>query len=591
MCGFAGEVRFDGGAADVVAVARMTERLKLRGPDGTGILAHDRVALGHRRLKVIDLSDASSQPMLDPGLGLAIVFNGCIYNYKELRAELEAKGYCFFSEGDTEVILKAYHAFGLDFVSRLNGMFAFAIHERESGRLILARDRFGIKPLYYASTGRRLRFASSLPALLAGGEVDTAIDRIALDNYITLNSVVPAPRTILAGVGKLPPATVRVVEPNGRTTDRHYWSTSYEPDPAAPEASREEWRDRLLDALRLAVKRRMVADVPVGVLLSGGVDSSLVVGLLAEFGQTGLMTFSIGFEDADDEKGDEFAYSDLVAERFHTDHRRIFIDSRRLFEALPATIAAMSEPMISHDYVGFYLLGEEVAKHIKVVQTGQGADEVFAGYYRHRLLANSKDIVADHARVYFSPGRERVKQHLCEASHAGDGASQKLIADELTRPGAATPTDRVLRLDTTVLLAENQLKRVDDMTMAWGIEARVPFVDHELVELAARIPVNYKLINRGKAILKDVARTLIPHEVIDRKKGYFPVPTLQRLKEPYAEMVRDTLASAAARQRGLFRPSYLDSLSAAPETEPSPLASAELWQVGLLEMWLQANGI
>ncbi|MEQ8696313.1 MAG: asparagine synthase (glutamine-hydrolyzing), partial [Bauldia litoralis] len=340
MCGIAGEVQFRDRAADVAAVERMVDCLRPRGPDGGGIVAYDRIAFGHRRLKIIDLSNASRQPMVDPSLGLTIAFNGCIYNNKELREELEMRGYVFFSHGDTEVILKAYHAFGPDFVSRLHGMFAFAIHERDSGRLVLGRDRFGIKPLYLAEAKGRLRFASSLPSLLAGGDIDTSIDRVALDNYMSFHAVVPPPRTILAGVRKLPPATVRIVEPDGRTKDTVYWSARHEASQADIATSAEEWRDRVLEALRLSVKRRMVADVPVGVLLSGGVDSSVVVGLLAESGQTGLMTFSIGFEEANSEKGDEFVYSDLIANHFQTDHHKMMIESSRLLEALPGTIAA-----------------------------------------------------------------------------------------------------------------------------------------------------------------------------------------------------------------------------------------------------------
>ncbi len=575
----------------MAAVARMTNRLKPRGPDGVGIVAHGRVALGHRRLKIIDLSAASRQPMVDPALGLTIVFNGCIYNYKELRAELEAKGYRFFSGGDTEVILKAYHAFGIDFVSRLQGMFAFAIHERESGRLILARDRFGIKPLYYATTSGALRIASSLPALLAGGDVDTTIDRVALDNYMTFHAVVPPPRTILQGVRKLPPATVRIVEPDGRTKDVLYWSASYEHDQADIAVSREEWRDRVLAALRLSVERRMVADVPVGVLLSGGVDSSLVVGLLAASGQTGLMTFSIGFEEANQEKGDEFTYSDLIAEHFRTDHHKIFIESRRLLDALPGTIAAMSEPMVSYDNVGFYLLSQEVAKHIKVVQSGQGADEVFGGYHWYPPLAASNDITSDYARVFFDRSHARMKEHLADEWLADDDSSRAFVAEHFARPGAPAPVDKALRLDTNVMLVDDPVKRVDNMTMAWGLEARVPFLDHELVELAARIPAEHKLADGGKGVLKDAARLVVPDAVIDRRKGYFPVPALKYLEGPYLTMVRDALTSRAARERGLFCRSYLDALFARPNEHITPLRGSELWQVGLLEMWLQTNGI
>ena len=345
MCGIAGEVRFDGQAVDPGVVARITDALSRRGPDSAGQVVRGRIGFGHRRLKIIDLSPRSEQPMVDADLGLTLVFNGCIYNYPELRAELEAKGYRFFSQGDTEVILKAWHAWGVDCVDRLKGMFAFVLHERDTDRVVMARDRFGIKPLYLSEAPGRLRFASSLPALLRGGDVDTTIDPVALHSYMTFHAVVPAPRTILKGVSKFPAATIRVIEPDGTATDRRYWNPPYDRDPAEAGLSAEEWRDRVLESLREAVRRRMVSDVPVGVLLSGGVDSSVIVGLLAEMGQKDLMTFSVGFESANGEEGDEFVYSDLIARHFSTDHHKIFVPSDRLMEALPGTFAAMSEPI------------------------------------------------------------------------------------------------------------------------------------------------------------------------------------------------------------------------------------------------------
>ncbi|HXV28920.1 MAG TPA: asparagine synthase (glutamine-hydrolyzing), partial [Sinorhizobium sp.] len=302
MCGICGEVRFDGGSPSVSAVSIMADVLGPRGPDAAGMVVRGNVGLGHRRLRILDLSDKSEQPMIDADLGLSIVFNGCIYNFRELKAELEEKGYHFFSEGDTEVILKAWHAWGENCVSRFHGMFAFVIHERDSGRLVMARDRFGIKPLYLAEVGGALRFASSLPAIVRAGGVDTAIDRDALHNYMTFHAVVPPPRTVVKGVHKLAPATIRIYEADGSFNEHRYWDPPYRREAGDATVSREEWQERLLSALRRAVKRRMVSDVPVGVLLSGGVDSSLIVGLLAEAGQHGLMSFSVGFEAANGEK-------------------------------------------------------------------------------------------------------------------------------------------------------------------------------------------------------------------------------------------------------------------------------------------------
>lgn len=567
------------------------DALAPRGPDGSGLAIHGNVALGHRRLRIIDLSEKARQPMVDAELGLAIAFNGCIYNYPELREELEGKGYRFFSKGDTEVILKAWHAWGKECVKRFHGMFAFVLHERDSGRVVMARDRFGIKPLYLAETPHSIRFASSLPALLRAGDVDTSIDRVALHHYMTFHAVVPPPRTIIKGVRKLPPATIRVMEPDGSREDAVYWAPPYQRDPQYASLKSDDWRDMVLDGLRRAVRRRMVADVPVGVLLSGGVDSSLIVGILAEEGQHGLATFSVGFEEANGEKGDEFQYSDLIANRYDTDHHKIFVGSDRLLEALPGVIGAMSEPMVSYDNAGFYLLSQEVSKHVKVVQSGQGADEVFGGYHWYPPLANSNDVVGDYARVFFDRSHEVLKSQVNADWLPSDDVSRQFVADHLNAPGADTPVDAALRLDSHVMLVDDPVKRVDNMTMAWGLEARVPFLDHELVELAANIPPEEKLRSGGKGVLKDAARLVVPHEVIDRPKGYFPVPQLKYVDGPYLEMVQDALNSRVARERAIFRDDYLNDLFANPSDHITPLRGSELWQVGLLEMWMQSHGI
>ncbi len=589
MCGISGEITFNGESASTAALEAMNDAMQARGPDAAGVIARGRVGFGHRRLKIIDLSARAEQPMTDPALGLTLVFNGCIYNYRALRAELEALGYRFFSDGDTEVVLKAWHAWGAGACERLQGMFAFAVHERESGRVILVRDRLGIKPLYYSEAPGRLRFASSLPALLAAGGVDTAIDPVALNYYLSFHAVVPPPRTILKGVRKLPPATLRVIEPDGRTQDRVYWALSFARSAEDRLTETAVWREQLAAALRRAVERRMVADVPVGVLLSGGVDSSLIVGLLTEAGQVGLKTFSIGFEAAHGESGDEFRYSDIVAERFETEHHKIFIESARLIDALPGTIAAMSEPMVSYDNVGFYLLSQEVARHVKVVQSGQGADEVFGGYHWYPKLVGSGDPAGDYARAFMDRDHARYREQVA-AEYVGDDHARALVEQHMAGNGGIDPVDRALRLDTTVMLVDDPVKRVDNMTMAAGLEARVPFLDHELVELAARIPPDQKLRDGGKGILKDVARQVVPNAVIDRPKGYFPVPALKYLEGPFLALARDALGARAARERGIFRREYLDALFADPKGHITPLRGSELWQAARLELWLQAQG-
>jgi asparagine synthase (glutamine-hydrolysing) len=590
MCGICGEIRFDDWQPAVDTIARMNRVLFPRGPDGSGIYQTGHIAVGHQRLKILDLSEHAQQPMIDSELGLGIVFNGCIYNFRDLRVQLRALGYRFFSDGDTEVILKAYAAWGIECVEKFHGMFAFAIWERDSGRVVLGRDRLGIKPLYYTDLDRGLRFASTLPALLASGGIDTDIDPVALHRYMSFHAVVPAPHTIIKGVRKLPPATVRIIDADGRSRDHCYWRLHYGQTGDDRDRSYQDWQEITLDTLRKAVERRLIADVPVGVLLSGGLDSSLIVGLLAEQGQRGLNTFSVGFESVDEEKGDEFQYSDIIARHFDTEHHQIRVDSARLLPALSDCISAMSEPMVSHDVIGFYLLSQRVAEHVKVVQSGQGADEVFAGYHWYPPLTDSADPVADYARVFF----DREHSEFAEAVHprfVSDDFSRVFVERHFAAPGANEAIDKALRLDTQIMLVDDPVKRVDNMTMAWGLEARVPFLDHELVELAARIPAEHKIAEGGKGVLKAAARAVIPHEVIDRPKGYFPVPALKYLQGEYLTYVQDALAQPAARQRDLFRDEYLDRLMADPKQHITPLRGSKVWQIALLELWFQQHGI
>ena len=590
MCGICGEIRFDDTPPSVENIARMNRVLEPRGPDGSGIFAAGRLAVGHRRLRILDLTEHAQQPMVDSELGLGIVFNGCIYNFRELRTELRALGYRFFSEGDTEVILKAYAAWGTRCVDRFHGMFAFALWERDTGRLVLARDRLGIKPLYYTELDRGLRFASTLPALLAAGGVDTDVDPVALHHYMSFHAVVPAPHTILKGVRKLPPATVRVIDPDGRSRDHCYWRLHFGPRPEDRELDYAGWQELTLEALRRAVERRLVSDVPVGVLLSGGLDSSLIVGLLAEQGQRGLNTFSVGFEAVGGEAGDEFHYSDIVARHFDTEHHQIRVDSARLLPALEHCIASMSEPMVSHDVIGFYLLSERVAQHVKVVQSGQGADEVFAGYHWYPPMVDSGAPVDDYAAVFFDRDHEEFARAV-DPRFVEEDFSRRFVGRHFGYPGAQRPIDKALRLDTQVMLVDDPVKRVDNMTMAWGLEARVPFLDHELVELAARIPAEFKIAGGGKGVLKEAARAVIPHEVIDRPKGYFPVPALKYLEGDYLAFVQEALARPQARQRGLFRDDYLETLMADPKRHITPLGGSKVWQIALLELWFQQQGL
>ena len=588
MCGIAGELRFDGAVPDRTALARMSARLARRGPDAEGLWSEGPVGFAHRRLAIIDLSERSRQPMVDAAAGLALVFNGTIYNYPELRAILHGRGHEFFSDGDTEVILRAYAEWGEACVERLSGMFAFALWDGRAQKLFLARDRLGIKPLYFARTDGFFRFASNTQALLAAGDIDTGIDPVALHHQFMLHAAVPPPFTILKGIRKLEQGTTLTIDASGRTTERRYWLLRAQ-RPETP-LTEHQWTEAIHAALRDAVRKRsQIADVKVGVLLSGGLDSSLLVALLAEQGISDLMTFSIGFEDHPEERGHEFEYSDAVADWFGTRHHKYAIPNAEVLRRLPEAVDCMAEPMVSQDVVSFYLLAEQVSRTVKVVQSGQGADEVFAGYSWHpRMAAESGPYIDRLRRHYFDRDHAEFAVMAAPTLQVGDVTAERVIA-KLAEPLADEFIDQLLRAETTLFVTDDPVKRVDNMTMAWGLEARVPFLDHQLVELAAQMPPELKLGSGGKHVLKRIARGLLPDTVIDRPKGYFPMPALKFVRGDFLDFMRAILDSDACRARGIYRRAYVDTLLAEPEKYLTRIQGSKLWHLALLEFWLQRN--
>ncbi len=593
MCGICGEYRLDGSLPDLNHIQSMMEKLEKRGPDHAGTFSDGALAFGHRRLSILDLSEKGNQPMVDPELSLALVFNGTIYNHPELRKELKAKGHTFFSTGDTEVILKAYAEWGADCVKRFLGMFAIAIWDLKNRSLFLARDRMGIKPLYYAFTKNGFCFASNTQALLASnqaGEIDTGIDPVALHHLFTLHAVVPAPMTILKGIRKLEPAHTLLIKENGEQQLKRYWALDATRE--KHERTDEEWTEAIHESLKTAVRRRnAISDVPVGVLLSGGLDSSLLVGLLDEIGIQDIRTYSIGFDDQPEEKGSEFEFSDAVVERFNTHHHKIHIPNEQTLQRLPEAIAAMAEPMFGQDAIGFYLLSEQVAKDVKVVQSGQGADEVFGGYFWYDKMNQAKGTYLERFRqFYFDRDHDEMAEMLMPAYVDRDYTAETIKA-LLEAPQADTFIDAVFRADTTMLIVDDPVKRVDNMTMAHGLEARVPFLDHELVELAARMPPHMKLQDGGKYVLKQISRGLIPDAVIDRKKGYFPVPALKYVRGEFLTFMQDVLNSQKCKERGLYRREYVEKLLAKPDAYHTRIQGNKLWHMALLESWLQDNGL
>jgi len=567
----------------------MLPALARRGPDFEGRWSAGSIALGHRRLAVIDLSERSNQPLIDSELKLALVFNGAIYNYKELRVQLQEEGYHFFSDGDSEVILKAWHKWGERCPEYLHGMFAFAIWDMQQEHLFIARDRMGIKPLYYSMDGDHFRFASNPQALLAAGGVDTDIDPVALHHQFTLHGVVPAPHTILKGVRKLTPATGMIIDTRADVVETRYWHLKAQRPALAKTES--EWTEAIHDALREAVRLRLdVADVPVGVLLSGGLDSSLLVALLAEAGVRDLLTFSIGFEDQPEEKGSEFEFSDQIVERYQTRHHKYLIPNSEVLTRLPEAVQAMAEPMFGQDAVAFYLLSEKVAQEVKVVQSGQGADELFAGYFWFsQMQADQNPLdVERFGKYYFDRPHAEFLQMVTPAYRGADFTRMK-VAELLDEPLADSFIDRALHLDVTTLIVDDPVKRVDNMTMAWGLEARVPFLDQKLVELVASMPPELKLGSGGKHVLKTISRGLLPDAIIDRPKGYFPMPALKYVRGEFLDFMCDILNSAACRNRGLFERSYVDRLLSEPDQHFTALRGSKLWHLALLEFWLQTH--
>lgn len=589
MCGICGQVRFDKQSVKPELVEKMMAKLVRRGPDYGHYITQNNIGLGHRRLAIIDLSEQGNQPMVDKQLGLKLVFNGTIYNYRSLRAKLSRKGYAFYSHSDSETILKAYAHWGLDCLQHLDGMFAFAIWDEKQQQLLLARDRMGIKPLYFSHNRYNFSFASTLQALLPT-KPDTNINPTALENQLCLHGVVPAPNTILTGVQKLKPGHFMVVNNQGKITATQYW---YPKAKTSHLLSTQDHIEKTHHLLKAAVQKRVLAcDVPIGVLLSGGLDSSLLVAILAELGQTNICTFSIGFEDIDNEAGNEFYYSDQVAKKFATKHQKYTITNTEVLNRLPDAVLQMSEPMVAQDAIAFYLLSEQVAKSVKVVLSGQGADEVFAGYFWYAKMQahfeQSGHTLESFTQYYIDRPPEEYKKTICAQYHQNN-PTMGWIKKQLNKAESDDFLNKVLRMDITRLIVDDPLKRVDNMTMAWGLEARVPFIDTALVEHALTIAPNIKLKNGGKYPLKTIARKLLPATVINRKKGYFPMPALKYIQGYFWDFTADILNSRACIERGLFNRNYVEQVLNKPQNYMTALNGSRLWHLALLELWLQTH--
>ena len=558
MCGIAGQLCFAG--PDLEAVARMTRALAHRGPDAEGFASDGPVALGHRRLSIIDLA-GGGQPMFSPDRSLAVVFNGEIYNYRELRAEL--KGHRFRTASDTEVLLHLYGELGEGLVEKLRGMFAFALWDARQQRLVAVRDRFGEKPFLYAHAAGRFTFASELRALVAG--IGAApIDREALASYLEL-LYVPAPRSIYQGISKLPAAHLLIADAQGVRV-RRYWKP---PVPGSEPAEAPDLPGRLRKSLREAVRSRLQSDVPIAALLSGGLDSSVVVALMAQELGPGVKTFSVGFGRADD----ELPFARAVAERWQTEHHEILV-TEELAQQVAEGLGAYGEPFGDSSAVPTVAVCKEVAKQVKVVLTGDGGDELFAGYGVYRRLARIPHLPAAGAvaeaiaRLPLGRHRRRLER-LAQALKASDASRQRALIEvfpaqqrsELLGAGTrATPgpagdfanaVDAALAFDLEVYLPDDLLQKMDLASMRWGLEARCPLLDHDLAALAVPPPARLKQNARdGKLLLREAAADLLPDVILGRPKRGFGSPVEQWLAGPLRPVTEDLLRDPNARIRG-----------------------------------------
>lgn len=617
MCGICGILRFDEAApAARLLVEAMTETLTHRGPDDAGVYAEGPVSLGSRRLKVIDLSPMGHQPMANDDGTLWIVYNGEVYNHREVRDVLATHGYRFRSRTDTEVVLKAYEHYGEEFLQRLNGMFALAIWDARRRRLLLARDRLGVKPLYYAHLADRLLFASEIKALLQDRSLPRELGIRGLNNYFTYGHSV-APGTIFAAVRKLQPGHYAVVE--GREfREVPYWDVDF----GAKSAHESEpvLIERLRAQTEASVRRQMVADVPVGAFLSGGVDSSAVVAFMARHSSRPIQTFSVGFEGghAFNELGDAVR----MARHLGTEHRELFLREADLVDALETLVYHYDEPFGDAAAFPTYLMARLARRHVTVCLTGEGGDEIFGGYRRYVLERYLTPLMvlprwmrqkAVPALVYALPRARKLRQVVRGLSidepqrrYAqwmtvfDDGLRRELFADIYADLAARVDTlevyrryyrhdwdlvDRLLYVDLKTWLADGYLEKVDKATMAVSLEARVPLLDHDLVELMAALPSRYKV--RGfqtKSLFRRALETVLPRQTLRKPKHGFAVPIDPWFRDGLRGFVAEILFDDRTRARPYFEHRCIQQIFAAHKNGRR-VYSDQLWLLLNFELW------
>ena len=585
MCGICGEFRFNKSQFDDVKLTKLMDSIASRGNDSKGTYKEKNIFLGHHRLSIIDTSDKSNQPMKINDL--VIIFNGVIYNYKKLRKNLISKGHVFNSSGDTEVIIRLYIEYGSECINYLDGVFSFAIYDTKKNNLFLARDRIGIKPLYYTLDNNEFRFSSSMNGLINRNE-KPQINPIALHYQFTLHSVVPAPHTIISGIHKLEPGHTLKITQSGESYLNKYFDIN---EVEIKDYKEQEIIERSTYLLKKAVEKRVnIADVPVGILLSGGLDSSLITSLAKKFKEQ-IDTYSIGFNTVNKEVGNEFYYSDLVAKDLKTSHIKYKINDDELFNNLDLVISNMSEPMFSQDSSAFFLLSNRVSKNNKVVLSGQGADEVFGGYFWYEQIMNEKILneIDTLSKYYFDRSFHNYK-NIINNKYVGSNYVHDDISRTMNEMNPSLSTlDKVFRLELSMFIIDDPVKRVDNMTMSHALEARVPFLDIDLITFMLSVEGSSKIKNTSKYYLKKLSEDFLKKEIIYRDKFYFPVPPLKIIEGKFYDYCKKVLNSDAALNRDIYNRKHIDRLLNKPNTNFTNLNGNELWHFTLLERWLQLN--
>ena len=623
MCGIAGRYNFRSGRpVDQARVTAMCDLIAHRGPDEAGVFTDGPVGLGHRRLAIIDLTPTGRQPMTAANGLATIVFNGEIYNFPDLRRDLEARGHRFRGRSDTEILLAAYLEFGVECLSRLRGMFAFAIWDARDRSLFIARDRVGKKPLHYRLDADGIAFASEAKAFFAEPSFSATPDLEALSHYLTYQYV-PSPFSAFQGVRKLPPGSYLIVR-DGEVSVHRYWRLRYTPKRRMTE---DEAASELVDRLREAVRIRLVSDVPLGAFLSGGVDSSTVVALMAQLSGSPVKTYSIGF---DEKEYDELPYARLVAQRYGTDHHE-FIVRPDAAAVIPTLVWHYDEPYADESAVPSYYLSQMTRQHVTVALNGDAGDENFSGYSRYvtdarldrfdRLPASARRAALNlvgampagdrsdawlaraqrwaqrasasremrYARrmMHFTP---ELKRRLCigELGHAAaEHDSSRILLEAFAASDAQDFVDAMLDVDVNHYLPDCLLVKVDIATMAHGLEGRSPMLDHEFMEFAASLPVDLKRRGReGKVILRKAARQLLPAEILDRRKMGFGVPLDHWFRGELRGMASDLLLSGAGATRGLFDTRFVRQMLDEHAAGIAPWQD-QLWNLLMLEQWFR----